>query len=190
MAEQPQDKIDIKELLTQMDKPIELSANEVEKIEEIFNQLRSHMNEYEAEVLKQTRDEAFTSVRRLLSNVDTAINQAVTIAPGQTRIIPLAHIDQDGEAQHTPVPQAVLPPKVDFQALLDSLPENIRTIANRMDCVTQFNDPDIGQDIVCTHCSPKAMLSCIRLIDPSVPETDLKRIEDYYGARMTKKKEV
>ena len=144
--------VNIKELLGQLETPVELSEKETERIGSIFDQLRSLMNEYEETVLTLPRDDAFTLTRRLLSNVDSAINGEV-VAPGQ-------------QTQ----PEPILVDKVDFKALLDTLPPKVRVIADRLDCVKQFFTEDIGMDIVCQHCSKEEMLKCINLIDPTVIE--------------------
>ena len=77
-----EDNIDIKDLIGQMEKPIELSENEKQRIEETFTQLRSLLNAFEARILTLPRDDAFSKVKTLLTNVDMAINEA-KIAPGQ-----------------------------------------------------------------------------------------------------------
>jgi len=111
-------------------------------------------------------------VKMLLTNVDMAINEA-KIAPGQLA---------PGAQNPIPKKKVVLGPKVDFGALLEALSPSGRIVAERLDCVKGFHDPDIGMDIICQHCSQEELEACIRTRDSTIVDAwDLELIAQRDG---------
>jgi len=167
--------IDFDELQKKLERPVNLSEKESEKIIEIFKDLRALLNSLEKDILEMDRDNAFRYMEILIkkfSESQTAFNEGT--AHGNGNLKPVERkLSQ------------VLKPSGTFSGIYNELKAHEKGIAGRtLDCVKMalqlIEDGDIPEQVLCQECSLEAMRNCINTEDPNVKD---EMDEDLRNAR-------
>jgi len=161
--------IDFDELQKKLERPVNLSEKESEKIIDIFKDLSTLLNILEKEILEMDRDNAFRYMEILIkkfSESKSAFDESATVGGNLSSIEPKK-------------PAQVLKPEGYFNEIYNQLKPHEKGIANRsLDCVktaVQLIESGKGppEQVLCPECDLATMRKCIGVEDPNVKdETD------------------
>ena len=162
--------IDFDELQKKLERPVNLSEKESEKITDIFKDLSTLLNTLEKEILEMDRDNAFRYMGILIKKFSESKSAFEGAAVGGK----LSATEPKKQAQ-----TQILKPEGYFNEIYNQLKPHEKGIANRaLDCVkTALQLIESGEappeQVLCPECDLAAMRKCIGIEDPNVKdETD------------------
>jgi len=140
---------------------VTLSENEKEQITSTFEGLKLILETTLDVILALNREEAYRYTSLFVAGfmkIDTNYIEGIKVSKEDKSSIPSKPV-----------------PKPDFISFVNNLEPRQRAIIKQLDCYKGYQDPEIGDAIICPDCSPEKMLTCIQAADPAIdPNNDFK----------------
>jgi len=167
-----------------LSKPVKLSDTEKEKVKQVFTLIHDWISSNEKEILELDAVEAYRRIGILNTQISAAQN--AWLNPKVQNVISLDSpviVPEGGEdpLRFPVVTPSVAPSAETFQKWLNALPAKAQGIAARLDCVKDFQDPEIGAEILCSTCTEAELMQCIRNEDPSYTNADTEFMKHQLG---------
>jgi len=170
----------LQKLSEKVKEPQKLTVEEKENFKEIFEGIKSWVDDALEVVLEKDREEAYRYLNLLVAGLTKVdVDYIAGVVPpktkneenGEDEILGLQDEENLKDVASSKKPVV----KQDLLDLINQLPARERSIAHRLDCYHTYEEIESNEG-TCVDCSLEKLIECIRVIDPTIdPAQDIIR---------------